>query len=381
MKKFLRILDLIIVVAIIVSIIWCVKTSKFESQNEIPENNIGLENETKNEVNNKVNNEIKNNNIETNETENKFSSNETSTEKNNFVSYNGKLKLNGTKIVNEKGENIQLRGVSSHGIQWYANFCNENSIKYLKENFGANVFRIAMYTEENGYISNKNLKNEVKRIVEIAKKEDMYVIIDWHILSDNNPNNHINESIRFFDEISKEYANTPNVIYEICNEPNGNVSWSNDIKPYAEKVISTIRNNSKDSLIIVGTPFWCQNVEDAANDPITDYNNILYSCHFYAGTHKEDLRNKVKNALNKGLPIIVSECGVSSADGNGGVFKEEADKWFEFLNENDISWVVWSLSDKNETSALLKPGTNPQNINDDSLSESGKYIESVMKQR
>ena len=185
----------------------------------------------------------------------------------------------------------------------------------------------------------------------------------------------------FFDEMSKEYANTPNVIYEICNEPNGNVSWSNDLKPYAEKVISTIRNNSKNSLIIVGTPFWCQNVEDAANDPITDYNNILYSCHFYAGTHKEDLRNKVKNALNKGLPIIVSECGVSSADGNGGVFKEEADKWFEFLNENDISWVVWSLSDKNETSALLKPGTNPQNINDDSLSESGKYIESVMKQR
>ena len=198
MKKFLRILDLIIVVAIIVSIIWCVKTSKFESQNEIPENNIRLENETKNEVNNKVNNEIKNNNIEANETENKFSSNEISTEKNKFVSYNGKLKLNGTKIVNEKGENIQLRGVSSHGIQWYANFCNENSIKYLKENFGANVFRIAMYTEENGYISNKNLKNEVKKIVEIATKEDMYVIIDWHILSDNNPNNHINESIRFF---------------------------------------------------------------------------------------------------------------------------------------------------------------------------------------
>lgn len=361
MKKFLKFLILLAVVAAVVAVVWYSKTLK-NNEKVVEANSVEVENKVK-EIN------------EINKTK------EVKMKKNNYVSYNGKLKLDGTNIVNQYGEKFQMRGISSHGIQWFSQFANENSLKYLKNNFEANVFRIAMYTEENGYIQNNNLKDKVKEIIEIAKKQDMYVIIDWHILSDNNPNKHINEAKAFFDEMSKEYAEVPNVIYEICNEPNGNTEWNKDIKPYAEQVIGTIRNNSKDSLIIVGTGFWCQKVEDAASNKIIDYNNILYACHFYSGTHKEDLRNQVQNAINSGLPIIVSECGISAADGNGGIFKEEATKWFEFLNKNNISWIVWSWADKNETSALLKPGTDPQNITDNSLTEAGIYIKEKMLEK
>ena len=97
---------------------------------------------------------------------------------------------------------------------------------------------------KNGYISDKeNIKNKVIEIADNVIDLDMYVIIDWHILMDNNPNTHKEEAKEFFREMSTLYADTPNVIYEICNEPNGNsVTWDKSIKPYAEEIIPIIRH-------------------------------------------------------------------------------------------------------------------------------------------
>ena len=295
-------------------------------------------------------------------------------EKNNFVSYNGNLKIKDNKLVNEQGEIIQLKGISSHGIQWFGNYITEDNIKELKK-WNVNIFRIAMYTKENGYIDNNSLKNDVIKYVDLVIKNDMYVIIDWHILSDGDPLTYKDESIKFFDEMSKKYKNSPNVIYEICNEPNGNVNWDDNIKPYAEEVIDVIRKNS-DGIILVGTPTWSQEIDKPAQNPIKK-ENIMYTLHFYSGTHTSWLRDRAKEAMKK-IPIFVSEFGVSDASGNGGVFLEEADKWIKFLDKNNISYVNWSLSDKNESSAMLKAGSNGV-INDNNLSESGKFVKQAIK--
>ena len=297
--------------------------------------------------------------------------------KNNLVSYNGWLKIENNTLVNERKEKIRLKGISTHGLQWYSKYANYDMMKSLKEELGINLFRIAMYTEENGYIYNKSLKNKVEEIVENAKKLDMYVIIDWHILSDGDPLMHKEEAKEFFREMSLKYKDYPNVIYEICNEPNGNVTWENNIKPYAEEVIKEIRENSKKSIIIVGTPTWSQEVDKPAKNKIND-ELVMYALHFYLGTHTEWLRERVKEAL-KNIPIFVSEWGVSDASGNGGVYKEETIKWINFMKENNLSYAVWSLSDKNESSALLIPGASENKIIDDNLSEAGKLIKSVIK--
>ena len=297
-------------------------------------------------------------------------------EKNNLVSYNGWSKIKDNTLVNERNEKIQLKGMSTHGLQWYKEYANEENIKTLKE-MGSNLIRIAMYTEENGYINNRSLKEEVEKIVEIAKKEDMYVIIDWHILSDGDPLMHKEEAKEFFREMSLKYKDYPNVIYEICNEPNGNVTWENNIKPYAEEVIKEIRENSKKSIIIVGTPTWSQEVDKPVNNKIND-ELVMYALHFYSGTHTEWLRERVKEAL-KNIPIFVSEWGVSDASGNGGVYKEETIKWINFMKENNLSYAVWSLSDKNESSALLISGASANMVTENSLSEAGKLIKSVIK--
>ena len=299
------------------------------------------------------------------------------TEKNNYVSYNGKLKVSGTSLVNQYDEPLVLHGMSSHGLQWYSQFINKENLTVLKEEWNTNVFRLAMYTEENGYISNPSIGENILKQIDLVISEDMYVIVDWHILSDGNPKTHLNEALTFFEKISKKYANDPHVIYEICNEPNGNVSWDNDIKPYADQVISVIRSNSKDAIIIVGTSTWSQDVLDPISNPIED-KNVLYALHFYAGTHTDWLRQRVQQALDSGLPIFVSEWGTSAADGNGGVYLEESQKWIDFMNEKNISWCNWSLSDKNESSALLKPGATTNGFTDDDLSESGKFIKQVL---
>lgn len=294
-------------------------------------------------------------------------------EKNNYVSYNGNLKVNDVNLVNQYDEIVQLRGISTHGLQWYSKFANIEVMKKLK-NWGVNVFRIAMYTEENGYIANNSLKEKVKEIVEYAKELDMYVIIDWHILSDNNPNIHKEEAKKFFEEMSSYYKNTPNIIFEICNEPNGNTKWE-DIKNYAEEIIPIIRKNSN-NVIIVGTPTWSQDVDLVTK---LDDKNTMYALHFYSGTHKKNLRDKVDKALANKIPIFVSEFGVSDASGNGGVYLDEAKVWLDYLNNKKISWINWSLSDKNESSALLLP--NSDNDIDNHLSESGKFIKEQIKNR
>lgn len=299
-----------------------------------------------------------------------------------LVSEYGKLHLKGSQLCAENGQHIQLKGVSSHGIGWYPQFVNKSTLKTLRDDWGANVFRIAMYTDTpEGYIKNpKKTKKKVIQTIEDAIALDMYIIIDWHILSDNDPNQYIKQAKQFFKEISSLYGDKPNIIYEICNEPNGdNITWNKHIKPYAETIISTIRKHAPDSLILCGTPRWCQDLNSPAKNPLKD-KNTMYTLHFYAGTHKNDLRSTVTSALRKKLPIFVSEWGTSQASGDGGIDLKEADRWLTFLESNGISWCNWALSDKKESCSLLQPGASTKGKWKKSmLTESGAYVKKKIK--
>lgn len=292
----------------------------------------------------------------------------------------GKLSVKGTDIVDMNGDKYQLKGVSTHGITWFPDYVNKEAFETLRDDWGANLIRLAMYTDTGdsyGYCSGGD-KDEILALVDkgvsAATELGMYVIVDWHILSDSDPNNHIDDEKEFFDKVSKKYAAQENVIYEICNEPNGGTQWSS-VKSYAETIIPVIRANDKDALIIVGTPNWSQDVDIASQDPITGYDNIMYAVHFYAATHKDDLRNKVKTALDNGLPVFVSEFSLCDASGNGGIDYDSSDEWFKLINENNLSYSSWSLCNKNETSALIKSdSTATGSFSDGDLSDTGKYV-------
>lgn len=294
---------------------------------------------------------------------------------NKSVSANGRLHVNGIDLVNENNQLITLTGMSSHGLQWYPEHTKKEAIAFTKEH-GASLFRIAMYTDEEGYISHpkKNKKNLIEA-VNAAIELDMYVIIDWHILADNNPQQNKEAAKVFFDEISRKYAGVKNVIYEICNEPNGeDVTWEKDIRPYAVELIEVIRKHDKDALILVGTACWSQYVDEACKHPLED-SNYMCVAHFYAGSHGEELMNRIDTARDAGLGIFVSEWGTTTADGKGGiVYKEETRKWIAFMKERNLSWANWSFGSRDETSAALKPGTVGGTYTMDSLTESGQFV-------
>lgn len=269
------------------------------------------------------------------------------------------LNVKGTHLVNSKGKTVQLKGVSTHGLSWYPEYVNQKAFTQMKKKWKINTVRLAVYTAEyNGYCTGdkanrKALERKIDDAVKYADKAGLYIIIDWHILSDGNPRTYEKQSLAFFKKTASKYKNHTNVIYEICNEPNGGTSWST-IKTYAKKVVKAIRSRDKKAVILIGTPNWSQDVDIAADSPLKGYKNLMYTLHFYAGTHGQYLRDKAQAALDKGLPLFVSEFGISDASGNGNLNKTEGANWMKFLRKNKIGYVGWNLSNKAESSALIR---------------------------
>ncbi|MBQ8412926.1 MAG: cellulase family glycosylhydrolase [Lachnospiraceae bacterium] len=295
----------------------------------------------------------------------------------------GKLSVKGTDLVDAKGNKYQLKGVSTHGIAWFPDYVNKDAIQTFRDDWGANLFRIAMYTDEYGGYCNGGdkayLKGLVDKGVNAATELGMYVIIDWHILHDLTPQKYKEDAKVFFEEMSSKYKDYDNVIYEICNEPNGGTQWS-EVKSYAEEIIPIIRSNDPDAIIIVFTPNWSQDVDIAAQDPITGYDNIMYAIHFYASTHTDNIRNKAKTAMNSGLPIFISEFSICDASGNGAIDYNQADLWFDLIDEYNLSYAAWNVSNKDETSSLIKSScTKLSGWTESELSDTGIYIRKKIK--
>lgn len=291
------------------------------------------------------------------------------------------LHVAGTVLADPQGNTVRLKGVSTHGLAWFPDYVNADAFRTLRDDWGANAVRLALYTQEYGGYCSGGDREALKKLVDdgvtYATDLGMYVILDWHILSDGDPRAHQDEAVQFFDELSRKYADHTNVLYEICNEPQ-NSPWQSVIKPYAETVLATVRANDPDAVVIVGTNTWSQDVEEVAASPLDD-ENVVYAFHFYAATHKESYRQKVKNALAAGVPVFVSECGLCDASGSGGVDEASAQAWFDLLKERDVSFLAWSLCNKNETSALIRPDcAKLSGWTENDLSQSGKLFQKAI---
>ncbi len=295
------------------------------------------------------------------------------------VAAHGKLSVDGIQLVDENGEPYQLRGMSTHGLTWFPDFVNKDAFSTLRDEWGTNVVRLAMYVDEWGngqcYINNEKGSRELlEKGVDICLELGMYVIIDWHVLNPGDPSAYTDKAVEFFDYIADKYKGEPNIIYEICNEPNGNADWNGVVKPYAETVIPVIRKHDKDAVIIVGTPTWSQDIDKALANPLS-YDNIMYALHFYAATHTDWLRDRLKTCVDSGLPVFVSEFGCCDASGNGGNDFAQAEKWLSLLDEYNISYCSWSLCNKAETASCLTPSAGAKGgWSDSELSESGKWL-------
>jgi endoglucanase len=273
----------------------------------------------------------------------------------NFVQQHGQLSVKGIELTDKNGMSIVLRGMSFGWHIWWPQFWNAQVVQWMRDDWKCTVLRAAMGIEHaGGYLKEpEKSANLMKIVVESCIAKGLYVIIDWH---DHNAHEHLNEARTFFSEMARLYGATPHVIYEIYNEP-ARVDWPT-VKAYSESLIVTIRKIDPDNLILIGSPHWDQDLQIVADDPITGYNNILYTLHFYAATHKDWLRERGDYALKKGIPLFISEYGGSEASGNGKLDIEEWNRWLDWMENNRLSWCKWSIADKQETCSVLKPGSN-----------------------
>lgn len=252
------------------------------------------------------------------------------------------------------------------------------AVQTVAQDWNATLIRAAMGVDEDGgYLEDPtgNL-SKVRTVVDAAIANDLYVIIDWH---SHHAEDYTQSAVDFFQQMASEYGQHNHVIYEIYNEPLS-VSWSGTIKPYAEEVISAIRAIDPDNLIVVGTPTWSQDVDAAANDPITGHDNIAYTLHFYAGTHTQHLRDKAQYALDRGIPLFATEWGTVNADGDGSVARSETDTWMNFFKQNNISHANWALNDKDEGASALVAGASPNGgWSDGEYTDSGHYVREIIR--
>ncbi|MBO9555983.1 cellulase family glycosylhydrolase [Cellulomonas sp.] len=297
------------------------------------------------------------------------------------LAINGQLHVCGTNLCNQYNKPIQLRGVSTHGLQWFPSCYNTASLDTLANDWKADVLRIAMYVNEDGYVTNPAaFTAKVNDLVDQAEARGMYAIIDFHTLTPGDPNVNLDNAKTFFKNVATRNANKKNVIYEIANEPNG-VSWD-QIRTYANQVIPVVRAADSDAVVIVGTRGWSSlgvsngssSAEIVAN-PV-NFPNIMYTFHFYAASHTDTYRNEVRNAASK-LPLFVTEWGTTSATGGGTVDIASSTTWLDLLDSLKISHVNWTYSDANESSAAFKAGTcSGSNYGTSQLSQSGQFVRS-----
>jgi len=250
-------------------------------------------------------------------------------------------------------------------------FYNKGAVHELTTQWNCSVIRASMGIELNdsGYLkAPESSEHLMRNVIDACIMENVYVIIDWH-----DHNLHEKEAIGFFSRMSSSYGKYPNVIYEVYNEPDYE-TWP-EVKAYAEKVIAAIRKNDPDNIILVGSPRWDQDIQLPAADPIKGFSDLMYTMHFYAGTHKQWLRDRTDEAMRTGLPVFISECAGMEATGDGPLDQPEWDLYVKWMDSRKLSWVAWSVSDKKETCSVLLPVARPDGHWEDAVvKEWGKLV-------
>lgn len=282
----------------------------------------------------------------------------------------GQLQVKGNQLCDAQGNPVVLRGASLGWHNLWPRFYNAKCIKWLRDDWHCTVVRAAMgVCIEDNYKENPSFALQcMHKVIRAAIKNGIYVIIDWHTYYPEK-----DEAVKFFGMMAQEYGRYPNIIYEIYNEPMED-TWES-VREYAQDVITEIRKYDDNNVILVGNPHWDQDLHLVAANPLKGFDNIMYSLHFYAATHGQTLRDRAEAAWQQGIPIFVNESAGMECTGDGPLNVEEWQQWTDWMEERKISWINWSISDKNETCSMLIPRARKDgHWTDDVIKPYGKMV-------
>jgi endoglucanase len=295
------------------------------------------------------------------------------------VAANGQLSVCGVGLCNEQGKRIQLRGMSTHGTQWYAQCVTDGSLDTLAYDWNADVVRISTYVQEGGYETDPaRFTALVNQYIDMLTARGLYAIVDWHMLDPGDPNFNLERAKTFFTAIAERNDGNNNIIYEVANEPN-EVSWQ-AIKGYHEQIIPVIRAKDSDAVILLGTRAWSSlgvsdgaNESEVVNNPV-DASNVMYTFHFYAATHDQLYFDALSRAADQ-IPVFITEFGTQNSAGEGANDFAMSQRYLDLAASKKISWVNWNFSDDHRSGAVLTEGScSSGSFGAGNLKESGRWI-------
>lgn len=291
------------------------------------------------------------------------------------VERHGQLRIDGTRLLDTYGRPVTLRGMSLFWSQWIPRYYNEATLRRLRDDWGITVIRAALAVEHGGYLENPETEAaKIEAVIDAATKLGLYVIVDWHA---HQP--HPGQAADYFAKLAARYGDRPNIIYETWNEPLPEHGWARVLKPYHQRIVAAIRAHDPDNLVILGTRSWSQDVDEAAADPVAG-TNIAYTLHFYAASHKQPYRDKAQAALDRGIALFVTEYGTTEASGDARIDAEETRIWWDWMEARGISHANWSIGDKDEKSAIFRPGTAVDGMwREEDITESGRLVRAQLR--
>jgi endoglucanase len=316
------------------------------------------------------------------------------------VQAHGQLHVCGKRLCNQSNQEVQLRGMSTHGIQWYGwgnvgsgSCLTTGSLDTLAKDFRADLLRISMYIQEDGYETDPAaFTAQVETLIDEVTQRGMYAIVDWHMLNPGDPNYNLARAKTFFTHIAKKYGHQNNILYDIANEPNSEtsvVTWAK-VRAYHEAVIPVIRAHAPNAVILLGSHGWStlgfsdsgdpQSYMEVVNNPVSAA-NVMYGFHFYAASHGQAHRNLLSAAADK-LPMFVTEFGTQEASGDGANNFASTQQWLDLLAARKISWANWNYSDDPRTGAVWRVGSCAGGtFTEGNLKDAGKWVRDKLRNR
>lgn len=262
------------------------------------------------------------------------------------------LSVSGRYIKDPQGNNVVLRGVSlvdvgvadsrPRGAVELTNMVTDESNGWY-----ARVVRFPVYPnaidETPGWLANPDayFNNHLDPAIQNCVARQIYCIIDWHYISDYNTSAIDTSTRAFWSYVAPKYANTPNVIFELFNEPMNPDNWST-WKATAQPWVDLIRSYAPNNLILIGGPRWSQNLSSAASSPFTG-SNLVYVAHIYpehGGQSNWD--SWFGNAANS-VPFFVTEWGWQQGGNTptSGTLSGYGVPFSNYLESKGLSWTAW----------------------------------------
>eukprot|EP00924_Labyrinthula_sp_SR-Ha-C_P006727 snap_masked-scaffold_29-processed-gene-2.65-mRNA-1 protein AED:1.00 eAED:1.00 QI:0/-1/0/0/-1/1/1/0/902 len=272
---------------------------------------------------------------------------------------NGQLSVEGTQLVNEAGEPIQLKGMVA------SNFpepnCNDLcTYSYVVTNWGVNLLRLpiaAWYLEQDS----ERAMQEYMELIDSALDLGVYVMASFQNTQPS-PFYFINEVqnmtvVEFWITLAERYGNNTQFMIDLMDEPssgNWEEGWQ-EMVDFAEEIIPTIRESAPDTVILVPTNFWNQNFHVVATNVLSDEvsDNVMYKAHFYVGSHDIYLARLVKYASR--VPMFVAKLGISEWFGEG-FYPDFISKYIEEMAKLNISWAYSAMTGATDRNAIWNEG-------------------------